>query len=217
MKIQLIIIALAISTQFGIAQKVIQPTIGMSVYGNMLDSDGVITKTIIVSPGFQFRDRGNLSFDIGYVISDNKNNCFFNNKKLNGFMTSVSFDYRLINTRSKISPTIGFSAGTGMFTKSKVKNRISESQFKNVPEDEQEFDYDSYRFFVKGKFMLDIRLKKFSLNFGPTYNLYEARRFVMTEQKFNSSLLNGVGLELGVTIPISLQPFSLREYTMATN
>jgi hypothetical protein len=202
MKKHLIVIAVAMSTQFGFAQKGIQPVIGINASTNMLDEDGIITKSLSISPGFEWNGRANFSVDLRYVKSENRNNCFFNDDKMNGFMGSLSFSYRMIST-GKISPSIGFTAGSGMYTKTRVQNRINESNFKNVPLDEQRHDYDTYRFFLKGKFLLDVRLKYLSLNFGPTYNLFEARRLLLSEQKFSSTIINGMGLELGMVVPLT--------------
>ena len=207
MKKEIILLAIVMTTQLCSAQNVV-PTFGINATKNILDRDGIATKGIALSSGVELNHRTNFTLDLTYVIGDNRHRGQFDTDKMNGLMGSASIAYRLIEAECKLSPLIGFTVGTGMTSKSKVELRRAQDNQAKLPSEVLEHDFDVFGFYVSGKFMLDLRLKNISLRLGPTYSLFQAKRYVSHEQEYSNKYIRGLGLEMGLVIPLS--PRSMR-------
>lgn len=200
---QLLFVAISLTSQLANAQLTINPIVGVSGSMNTLDQDGIFAKSISFSPGIEINDRSYFSVDFQYTKSANKIDCLFDRTKLKGFMGSVSIMLRILNSDLKLSPVVGLSLGSGVYSNSNIRSRSMAPDYNAIPAEVEEHDFDALRFFAKGKFLLDVRLEIISLRIGPTYSLFEARRFVFEEQKIRSKAISGLGLEMAVVIPLS--------------
>lgn len=208
MKNLILITAITLSSQLVSAQLDVNPVIGVGGGISMLDQDGIYAKTISFSPGIEINERSYFSLDFQYIKSHNKVACLESDTKLKGSMVSVSYAYRILNSNSKFSPMIGLTVGRGLSSNAKIRRTKAAPNYSLIPAVLEEHNFDTYGVFIRGKFMLDVRLKFISLRVGPTYSLFQAKRFVYEEQKMRSKGVSGIGLEAGIVIPLSKRIFS---------
>jgi len=196
MKRIILLATLIISAQCAFAQKTIHPILGFNFASSMLDEDRVLLSGMSLEPGIQINDRVFLNISIGYI--ENRNSMITSNEKFRGTTSSVSASFRLLDPFFRLSPLISVSFGNVIFANARGEYLNDNFTVRKDLKDDVIGRFDRFRYFAKGKFMLDGRYKNFNARFGPTFNIYNARLVEGTEADLERMHLFGMGLEFGV-------------------